>query len=267
MSRRSPVVSRVLDMTADVEPVPVAAPSAPKGLISKLAEVMTVVGRIPKHGHNAHFNYDYVTEADIAEAVRSELASRHVMIVPSVKAVSWRQGEKICTLLMTYRIHDGESGETLEFDGIGEGQDSGDKATYKALTGANKYALMKLFQIPTGDDPEKDSEQIGSAPQKQKRGYKPPTPEARQAVMDRAPYPDRDAAPPAPSVPASEERQAVLGRIVKLAAALKLDPQERKDVAMTYLGTTDTKKADIAALVDLVKFLELRCEEKGVKAA
>lgn len=32
----------------------------------------------------------------------------------------------------------------------------GDKGVYKAITGANKYLLFKLFQIETGDDPEKD---------------------------------------------------------------------------------------------------------------
>jgi hypothetical protein len=30
----------------------------------------------------------------------------------------------------------------------------GDKGLYKAITGANKYLLFKLFQIETGDDPE-----------------------------------------------------------------------------------------------------------------
>ena len=45
---------------------------------------------------------------------------------------------------------------------VGSGNDRakngsvGDKGVYKALTGANKYLLFKLFQIETGDDPEKD---------------------------------------------------------------------------------------------------------------
>jgi hypothetical protein len=32
-----------------------------------------------------------------------------------------------------------------------------DKGVYKALTGSEKYFLMKAFLIPTGDDPEKES--------------------------------------------------------------------------------------------------------------
>lgn len=39
----------------------------------------------------------------------------------------------------------------------GEGIDRGDKAGYKAYTGALKYFLANTFMVATGDDPEKDS--------------------------------------------------------------------------------------------------------------
>lgn len=39
----------------------------------------------------------------------------------------------------------------------GEGMDVGDKAGYKAYTGALKYFLANNFMVATGDDPEKDS--------------------------------------------------------------------------------------------------------------
>lgn len=39
----------------------------------------------------------------------------------------------------------------------GEGMDKGDKAGYKAYTGALKYFLADTFMVATGDDPEKDS--------------------------------------------------------------------------------------------------------------
>jgi len=44
-------------------------------------------------------------------------------------------------------------GESFEF--TGDGYDVTDKAPYKAMTGARKYALMSLMLIPTTDDPEK----------------------------------------------------------------------------------------------------------------
>ena len=40
---------------------------------------------------------------------------------------------------------------------IGEGQDAGDKAVYKAMTGRHEIlALYKTFMVSTGDDPENE---------------------------------------------------------------------------------------------------------------
>jgi hypothetical protein len=49
-----------------------------------------------------------------------------------------------------------DSDEILSVPSYGEGRDSGDKAPYKALTGALKYALIQTFLIATGDDPEEE---------------------------------------------------------------------------------------------------------------
>ena len=137
-------------------------PTPKKSLVAKLAEVMGEIERIPKSGRNAFHTYSYATEADIVSAVRAGMAARGLMLMPSVEKSEWRevpgkQGpKKIITLTVRFTLHDGESGENMEFVVLGEGEDQGDKATYKAMTGAVKYALLKLFLIPTGDDPEAD---------------------------------------------------------------------------------------------------------------
>jgi hypothetical protein len=43
----------------------------------------------------------------------------------------------------------------ITIESIGSGIDSQDKATGKALTYAYKYALLRLFAIPTGEDPDR----------------------------------------------------------------------------------------------------------------
>jgi hypothetical protein len=141
-------------MTAEVKPL---------NLIQKLASVMAAVHTIPKSGHNQFHNYDYATEADINAGVRKALAQVGVMLIPSVDKLEWREvetksgKERIATLTVTYTATDGI--EERKFTVIGEGQDRGDKATYKAMTGAGKYALLKLFLISTGDDPEQEEEE------------------------------------------------------------------------------------------------------------
>ncbi len=132
-----------------------AKAAAPRSLVMKLTQVMAAVDRIAKRGHNDHFNYDFATEADVSAAIRSELATRHLLFVPDVQANTKNGIQTITCVQMRFAIHDGETGESLIFGGVGEGADSGDKGVYKAITGAVKFALMKLFLIPTGDDPER----------------------------------------------------------------------------------------------------------------
>ena len=55
---------------------------------------------------------------------------------------------------MNYRFVGAKSGEELTVRVAGEGADAGDKAPYKAMTGALKYALLQSFLLATGDDPE-----------------------------------------------------------------------------------------------------------------
>lgn len=134
-----------------------------KKLVKKLAEVMQQVKYIQKTGYNSFHKYRYATEADVNEKVREELSARNVIMIPNVKSQNVRthttakgSTEYIATVEVEFTFMDGETGETLSFSTFGEGQDAGDKGTYKAITGAQKYALMKAFMIPTGDDPEAD---------------------------------------------------------------------------------------------------------------
>jgi hypothetical protein len=161
-------------------------------LVKKLAEVMGEVERVAKNGRNTSQNYDYATEADIAAAVRGGLSRRSVMMLPSVEktelsTITTKHGGllRLCTLTVRFTLEDGDSGETRSIVAIGEGTDTGDKASYKAMTGAEKYALMKLFLIPTGDDPEKDEDPAKPPAAKQASPKREPTESERiQAEED-----------------------------------------------------------------------------------
>lgn len=156
-------------------------------LVGKLAEVMAAVKRIPKRGKNQSQGYAYATEADIADVVREELASRGIVMIPHVKTLSWRTIDgrsgpiNVATVLMQFTMTDGGP-ERITFDILGEGMDSGDKNVYKAQTGAEKYALLKLFLIPTGDDPEADSKDEPKADERPSgRRQRAPEPDTKPA--------------------------------------------------------------------------------------
>lgn len=137
-------------------------------LISKLATILGNVDKIQKKGHNTHFNYKFVREADLVEAVRDKLAKDKIFITSSVKKTEVVEMSKVTKngeivqykagfLYVEYTFRDGETGESFTVEGIGEIEQDGGKGIYKAITGAMKYMLMKNFLIDTGDDPEMDS--------------------------------------------------------------------------------------------------------------
>lgn len=136
-----------------------------RSLVRKLAEVMALVGNVEKKGHNREQNYDYARESDLVEKVRPELAERHVILtlttVSHERVVVYKtaSGKDMTNTILTVEgtWHDGDSGESLSAgQWIGYGADISDKGVYKAMTGAEKYLLMKSFLVSTGDDPEGD---------------------------------------------------------------------------------------------------------------
>ena len=127
-------------------------------LREKFAEVRRRLGYVQKRGHNERHNYSYVTAADLAGSVGDILAELGVVVIPQLQSISTEpprsSSERIARIVMNYRFVDAKSGEELTVRVAGEGADAGDKAPYKAMTGALKYALLQSFLLATGDDPE-----------------------------------------------------------------------------------------------------------------
>ncbi len=136
-----------------------AAPMlAQLNLREKFAEVRRRLGYVQKRGRNERHNYNYVTAADLAGSVGDILAELGVIVIPQLQSISTEpprsSSERIARIVMNYRFVDARSGEELTVRVAGEGADAGDKAPYKAMTGALKYALLQSFLLATGDDPE-----------------------------------------------------------------------------------------------------------------
>ena len=127
-------------------------------LREKFAEVRRRLGYVQKRGHNERHNYSYVTAADLAGSVGDILAELGVVVIPQLQSISTEtprsSSDRIARVVMNYRFVDARSGEELSVRVAGEGADPGDKAPYKAMTGALKYALLQSFLLATGDDPE-----------------------------------------------------------------------------------------------------------------
>jgi hypothetical protein len=118
-------------------------------------------------------SYKAVSERDILDAVKPLEAKHGVYSYPvrreileshMLESESEFQGkvQKKTTFMTristTYRFVNTEKpAEFIETTTFAEGIDPQDKGSGKAMTYADKYALMKAYKISTGDDPDQDA--------------------------------------------------------------------------------------------------------------
>jgi len=132
-----------------------------KNLTKKILAVMADVTHVAKDAVNEFHNYEYVSNAAIVTAVREAMIKHKLVLISShVKCDTMAHTNKkgdpffLTKIEIRYQLIDTESSEIIEAHAFGCGQDAGDKGLYKAITGAEKYYLLKTFLIPTHDDPE-----------------------------------------------------------------------------------------------------------------
>lgn len=140
------------------------------GLAKKKAQVVEKVQRIPKNGFNKFHQYEYSTESDIKEGIRSLLSEAGLTLDIQLKndikvEVSTKQGKAwLHTVEMEFILTDNDTGYMDIKTSKGEATDNGDKGIYKAYAGCIKYYLMNNFLISTGEtdnDPESgESDQV-----------------------------------------------------------------------------------------------------------
>lgn len=147
-------------------------------------EIYKKVGYVQKNGKvSVGGGYRYAGEADLIAALRPAMNEHQVTVSVhalessvSRNVIKKQNGEALVSSVSvraTVRFTHAPSGSFIDVQAIGEGNDNGDKASYKAMTGAYKYALRQTFCIETGDDPDQGAE---PAPLPEKRQQAPAKP-------------------------------------------------------------------------------------------
>ena len=136
-----------------------------KSLVEKLADVMAEVGYVQKDALNDFHHYDYASAEAITRKVNAALSSRGIAIAGGTELVRFElvDGGKKNLVVVRSDLTFTDGVDTLTVSALGSGIDTGDKATMKANTAANKYVLAKAFQISWGDEPEAESIEMEGA--------------------------------------------------------------------------------------------------------
>jgi len=136
-------------------------------IYKKMADIMSDMGAIEKDRKNTQQGYNFRGIDDVYNFIQPIMAKhRVVMLCTLIEDKSEERPSKSGGVLL-YRILKlryhfmAEDGSMVNTEVIGEGMDSGDKASNKALSVGQKYAILQAFLVPTIEpkDPENEDPQ------------------------------------------------------------------------------------------------------------
>lgn len=129
-----------------------------------ITSIMSEGYAITKDKRNQKQGFMYRGIDDVMNTFQPLLAKHHVFVVPEVleqqrqERASSSGGALLYSILrMKYTFY-AEDGSSISAVVIGEGMDSGDKASNKAMAVAMKYAMFQVFCIPTEEMPDPDAD-------------------------------------------------------------------------------------------------------------
>lgn len=130
--------------------------------------VMSEIGAVGKNQKNQQQGFMFRGIDAVMNAINPALIKNKVFVVPEIleQIREERQTKtgtnliySVCKVKYTFFAEDGSSVQAVV---IGEGMDSGDKATNKAMSIAFKYACFQVFCIPTEEmkDPDEECHEV-----------------------------------------------------------------------------------------------------------
>jgi hypothetical protein len=131
-------------------------------IYAALNAIMNDIGSIGKERQNQQQHFMFRGIDQVMNTLKPLLAKHHVNIIPEV--VDMRREERrtgsggtLMYSILTIKHHFvATDGSEVVSTTIGEGMDSGDKASNKAMSIAYKYACFQVFCIPTEEMTKED---------------------------------------------------------------------------------------------------------------
>jgi len=133
-------------------------------IYESIAAIMQEIPAIGKDKKNQQQNFNYRGIDDVMNALQPILSKHRVFVVPEVLAQNREERKNSKGGTLMYSIMQikysffAEDGTSISAVVVGEGMDSGDKASNKAMSVALKYAFFQVFCIPTEEMPDPDAD-------------------------------------------------------------------------------------------------------------
>lgn len=139
-----------------------------KKIYSAINSIMSEIGVIGKNQKNQQQGFMFRGIDAVMNAISPALIKYKVFVVPEVLEQTREERQtktgsnliySVCKMKYTFYAEDGSFIEAVV---VGEGMDSGDKATNKAMSIAFKYVCFQVFCIPTEEmkDPDEECHEV-----------------------------------------------------------------------------------------------------------
>ncbi len=127
-------------------------------LAVKLHAIQKLARKVPKNGVNQEQGWTYMRIEDVVDVATRAMRQHKLLLTPTLKSMTRtaneRGGGSIVDVVITWKLTDLNDLASVEADIPGAGWDYNSKATSKALTDSRKYAMILIFNLKAGDDPE-----------------------------------------------------------------------------------------------------------------
>lgn len=166
-----------------------------------IVKVMEEVGCVGKNQRNLQQGFMFRGIDAVMNAIYPALVKNKVFIVPEVLEQEREERKtksgtnmiySVCKIRYTFFAVDGSNISAIV---VGEGMDTGDKATNKAMATAFKYACFQVFCIPTEEMKEQDPD------------FKTPEPSVKKKPLPDTKSTESNVKKPLPDTKQSEKKE------------------------------------------------------------
>jgi hypothetical protein len=152
-------------------------------IYAAISACMSEIGAIGKDNHNQQQNFNYRGIDQVMNALQPIMVKNHVFVVPQVleqtreERTTAKGAHLLYSILKVKYTFFADDGSSIDSIVIGEGMDSADKSSNKAMAAAFKYACFQTFCIPTEEthpDPDADTPPQSQPTKPNQQQPKPP---------------------------------------------------------------------------------------------
>ena len=153
-------------------------------IYEKMSAISNEIGTIAKNLEVKYGqgSYKAVSETDVLKPVKELEAKHGIYSYPKARRIvdsgTVTNSKGTTSLFLRVEteycfVNMEKPDEQISVITYGDGVDTQDKAPGKAMTYGDKYALLKAYKIPTGDDPDKDGSPTDNTFNLESEGEKP----------------------------------------------------------------------------------------------